>query len=342
MYWIQGGLIFGFGILLLFTLIFTIVLLHELTHSVVAIRNGIKVPSIVLLPIGGLASVEIPQKPEKELMIAISGPLLNFFIAVLSAILLVLIAPENFLEIFLTSVEKMWDDIPSVIFNLPGVLSILIWINLMLGFFNILPGFPMDGGRVFRAVLALWMDYVKATEIAVRIGQVIFLGMIFIGLFSNFWLMIIGMFLFFASGSELSMAKIRDSLKDLKIATIAIRNFSYVNESMLIQEFLKLIARPGQSYYPVVDTTGKVTGVLNTRDLEEVSREKLLTSSVKDFTKGFDVIDGNLKVKEKIHDLLSKEFLLVVSENKQVIGYLTPEYVLEFARFYGISHHHHK
>lgn len=337
--WAQGGLISGIGTLILFTILFTIVLLHELLHSIVAIFNGIKVPNIVLLPIGGMASVELPQKPEKELMIAISGPLLNFFIAILSGIILILISPTDFIQVFIVSMQNMWDKTPEVIFNLPGLLSVLVYINLMLGFFNMLPGFPMDGGRVFRAVLALWMDYVKATEIAVRIGQFIFLLMIFFGFFSNFFLVIIGMFLFFASGSELNLAELRKSLHDLTVGAIAIRNFNFVNEPETLKEFFEMIAKPGQNYYIVVDFSGKIVGVLSIRDLENLKAEDIEKLRVKDFAKNFEFIDAKEKVEEKLHELLSKEFLLVVSEDKkQIIGYLTPEYVLEFARFYGITH----
>ncbi len=329
----------GIGVLLLFFIIFTIVLLHELTHSLVAIKNGIKVSSITLLPIGGLAHVEIPEKPETELMISISGPLLNFCLAFIAWIALLLIVP-NPTEIVLISIETMWDNIPSVIFNLPGILSVLVWINLMLGYFNILPGFPMDGGRVFRAVLALWMDYVKATHIAVRIGQVIFLGMIFAGLFlfPNLLLVIIGMFLFFASGSELSMAKVRHSLHNLSVGAIARKKISPVSEDMTIEKFLELIAKPEQNYYPVVNSEGKVRGILNAEDLASFPQQNLSQTSVKEVMQtSFQVIDAKEKIEEKLPHLLSQPFLLVVDEG-HVIGYLTPEYVMNFAKFYGLQH----
>lgn len=332
----EGGIKAGVGILLFFFLLFTIVLLHELSHSLVAMKNGIKVPSITLLPIGGMAHVEIPEKPELELMISIAGPLLNFTLAFLAGIILFLIVP-NPAEIFLRAVNDMNGDISAVIFNLPGILSILIWVNLMLGFFNILPGFPMDGGRVFRAVLALWMDYVKATQIAVRVGQVIFLGMIAFGLFFNFWLVIIGIFLFFASGSELSMAKVRHSLHNLQVGAIALRKIYPVNQEMTIEKFLELIAKPEQNYYPVINSDNKVTGILSTEDVTSLSSLAIAKTSVKEIMRrDFQVIEAKEKIEEKLPLLLSQPFLLVVDKG-QVIGYLTPEHVINFSRFYGLK-----
>ena len=159
-----------------------------------------------------------------------------------------------------------------------------------------------------------------------------------IGLISNFWLLIIGMFLFFASGSELNVAKIGHALKNLKIGAIAIRNFSYVNESMSLLDFLRLIAKPEQRYYPIVNSERKIIGVLDIQDLNEIEEKNLSKKVVKDLAKKFDVINAENKIKEKIHEVLSKEFMLVVSDDKEVIGYLTPQYVLEIARFYGMLH----
>ncbi len=337
---LESGLISGIGTLILFFILFTIVLLHELMHSFAAIKNGIKVPRIILLPIGGLANVEIPEKPEKELMIAIAGPLLNFFLAFLAAFILVIVSPDP-IGVFQQNLPYVSSldpaNIQNVVFTLPGILTALIFFNLSLGLFNMLPGFPMDGGRVFRAVLALWMDHVKATEIAVRVGQFIFLGMMFFGFLSgSFMLLIIGMFLFFASGSELNVAKLSHSLQDLKIGTIAIKNFGYTNDMMTISEFLRLIARPEQRFYPIVKSDGKLYGILDIYDLSEIKNESFSKKTARELARGFEIIEADLKVKDKIQDIVSKEFLVVVSKG-QVIGYLTPQHILEIANFYGVT-----
>lgn len=337
---LEAGFLSGIATIFIFFMIFTIVFLHELLHSFVAIKNGIPVQRIILLPIGGLANVEIPEKPEKELVIAISGPLLNFSLAFLSAFLLVFLFP-NPIDLFqknLPHVISLAPDTISFIFTLPGILSALIFFNLSLGFFNMLPGFPMDGGRVFRAVLALWIDYVKATEIAVRFGQFIFLCMMFFGFISgSFMLLIIGMFLFFASGSELNIVKLSHSVYDLKIGAIAIRNFVYVNESITIPNFLEFIVKPDHRYYLVINNDGKLLGILDLYKLMEAKNEELFKKTVRDFISSAYVVDAEAKLKDKIQEVLSKDFV-IVALNGKVVGYLTPQYIIDVANLYNILH----
>ena len=152
--------------------VFAIIVLHELGHALVARRFGIRTFDITLLPIGGVARLErFPEDPVKELLIAIAGPLVNFALA--GALYSVLAA---------TGATPSLHDVTTAG---GSVLAKLMWINLMIGVFNLTPAFPMDGGRVFRALLAMRLPYVRATDIAARVGQAIALVIGIAGMFSS-------------------------------------------------------------------------------------------------------------------------------------------------------------
>ena len=145
--------------LLLIVLLFTCIVLHELGHSLTARRYGIGVSRILLLPIGGMAEFDsIPREPKRELLISLAGPAVNFTIVAL--LLLILPWPND------------WHS-ESVEFSVRGLADLLLRINLIMGSFNLLPVFPMDGGRVFRALLATRWPYLKATFWAATIGKVL-------------------------------------------------------------------------------------------------------------------------------------------------------------------------
>jgi len=325
--------LFGLANVIFWLSIFTIVLMHELTHSIVAMRFNIPVPRITLTPIGGLASIEVPEDPKKELLISIAGPSSNF---VLAGIIYLLFISTSLTIHNYGSIIQQLSTANANILDPSFLLSGILWVNLILGLFNVIPGFPMDGGRVLRAVLALWIDYVKATKIAVHIGQLMAFFMIIAGIFKNLWLILIGIFLYYASGSEFQLVKVKHALRGLKIGTLAVRNMRHANESMTIGEFLKLIVKPDQNYYPISDQNGKVVGVLNIQELKKLDRGDFNKIPVGDVANAkFDVLDANLNAEDVLGKLLGREFLLVVDSGR-VIGYLTPEHLFETAQFYNI------
>ncbi len=171
--------------------IFGCVLLHELGHALAARNYGIETRDITLLPIGGLAALErMPRNPVQELVIAIAGPLVNVVIAGAVFLLMPLLASPDFLR------QSFW-----------GIfLTRLAWVNVALVVFNLIPAFPMDGGRVLRALLAFRLPYVTATQIAARVGQFVAIAMGVYGLFSgNLMLMFVAGFVFLAAASERMM-----------------------------------------------------------------------------------------------------------------------------------------
>ncbi|MEO8496382.1 MAG: site-2 protease family protein [Planctomycetota bacterium] len=195
----EGGSLAGaIGSLLFVFAIFGCVVLHELGHALMARHYGIGTRDITLYPIGGVASLErIPRRPSHELAIAIAGPAVNVVIAgVLFAVLLVAgIGTQG------------------LVFSVAGgsfLVSLLI-VNIFLVLFNMLPAFPMDGGRVLRAFLAMRVPYLRATEIAVRVGQGVAIILGVIGLFKGGTLLFVAMFVFLAAQAELAMARRQES-----------------------------------------------------------------------------------------------------------------------------------
>jgi len=181
----------------LFTLaLFACVLLHEFGHAFAARAFGISTPDITLLPIGGVARLSrIPDKPWQELVVAVAGPLVNVVIA------LVLLS--------VVRVSGGFDQLEDLESPRAELLSQLASVNVMLIVFNLIPAFPMDGGRVLRALLAMTMPYVRATQIAAWIGQAVAIVFVILGLLGRPLLIFIGFFIFMGAQQEARMAKWR-------------------------------------------------------------------------------------------------------------------------------------
>ncbi|MCL5997564.1 MAG: site-2 protease family protein [Chloroflexi bacterium] len=210
------GAIFG---VVLMILLFTCVTLHELGHSLVALRFDIPVREITLLPLGGVAQItKNPDKPLHELLIAIAGPLVNVVIAAILFVILGGIGGASVLNGrgLLTSLEQ------------PSPQGLLVWLlaaNISLVVFNLIPAFPLDGGRVLRALLAMALGYRRATRIASAIGQIIAFGLGIFGLLEgNFILMLIAVFVFFGAGQENAMAESKTILTTLRVGDAYNRN----------------------------------------------------------------------------------------------------------------------
>lgn len=195
------GAVFGVSLIIL---LFACVTLHELGHSIVAQLFGIPVREIILLPLGGVALLgRNPSKPIHELLIAIAGPLVNVVIA---AILLLITGATAFLGILdPQGLVQGGEGMPSGAMP-PSLTTLLLWLlqaNIALVLFNMIPAFPLDGGRVLRAILAMFMPYQRATRIASQTGQIFALGFGLLGVLTgNFLLVLVAIFVFFGAGQE--------------------------------------------------------------------------------------------------------------------------------------------
>jgi Zn-dependent protease len=195
--WQYGGLFGMLWSMALIVLFFGCVVLHELGHSLTARRYGVRVPRILLLPIGGMAEMEqIPRRPAAELLITVAGPAVNFAIVLL--LLPVLWGP-------------LLSQVPIEEYSLIGMLAELWWGNLIMGTFNLLPVFPMDGGRIFRALLAYRLPYLRATRWAVTVGRVLALGLaVTAAFYDQVIAAVLFVFIFMAAGAEYRAVLLRE------------------------------------------------------------------------------------------------------------------------------------
>jgi len=209
----QGHGLFEILIGLLFlAALFACVTLHEFGHALAARRYGIGTQDINLLPIGGVARLEsMPEDPKEELVVAIAGPAVNVVIAIgLYLIMLVMGQSDMELSHHITGGNFLAD---------------LLLINIILVLFNLIPAFPMDGGRVLRALLAFKMKRGKATQVAASVGQLLAIGFVLFGLFYNPFLLFIGIFVFLGAGAEANQVGLQESLREVKAKDLITTDF---------------------------------------------------------------------------------------------------------------------
>jgi len=249
--------------------LFFCVLLHEYGHTLAARAFGIRTPTITLLPIGGLARMErIPRKPAHELVIALAGPLVNVVIAGLIAGYFLITAGQ--IPVPDVSAPPP-DEGPNFIVytNAYDVMVWMMWVNGILAVFNMLPAFPMDGGRVLRAFLALMMPYVRATAVAATLGQLLAFVAAYWALSAfdeRFMLFFVAIFVFIGAGREASHARMRDSILGLKVADAMVRRFQTLSPRATLGEASDALLAGAQPDFPVV-SEGKVVGILSRSNL---------------------------------------------------------------------------
>ena len=250
----QSGGAAALDSLVFLLLLFLCVLLHEFGHIFTARAFGVPTPYVTLLPIGGVAQLErIPEEPGQEFLIAIAGPLVNVFIT----ILLVAVGGATLQTNAAAGLDNMQF---SLIYRLAAV-------NLFLALFNMIPAFPMDGGRVLRALLASRFGFVRATEIAAAIGQFVAFALGFIGLLYNPILIFIAIFVYLAATSEAHMVALRAASRGVPVSYAMMRQFATLLPQAHLDEAVQALLQTGQGEFPVVDDASKPVGVLGRDDL---------------------------------------------------------------------------
>lgn len=243
-------------------LLFGCVTLHELAHSLVAMSYGIRVRGILLLPIGGVSQIEdMPDKPAQELRIALAGPLTSLAIAVVLFVVLAIVGQLGSATLDLS--------VPLSSAGWVGMLAYLAAANLLLGLFNLLPAFPMDGGRVLRALLAMRLDYAQATRIAAGVGQALAIGLALIGfLIGNFFLVFIAIFIWLGAGQEGGEVQSRGVLRDLTVRQAMTRTPLSLAPSDPLSRAVDLILSSEQGDFPVQDSfDDRPVGLLTREDV---------------------------------------------------------------------------
>ncbi|REJ76652.1 MAG: site-2 protease family protein [Planctomycetota bacterium] len=281
-YWLstsQGGTAADAVSELVFVLsIFGIVVLHELGHAMAARRYGVPTKDITLLPIGGVARLErIPEDPKQEFVIAVAGPAVNVVLAMLCLAGIVLIGGAT-MALSLAEPGSDWmsvllggADPGSGVRSIPVVLSVfltkLLLVNIMLILFNMLPAFPMDGGRVFRALLAMKIDYVRATRAAATIGKGMAALFAVAGItIAQPFLILIAIFVWIGAASEASMVETRFAMRGMTAQAAMATRFQIVAPQTTLAEVADHIIAGFQQDFPVVEE-GRLVGLLTRADL---------------------------------------------------------------------------
>jgi Zn-dependent protease/CBS domain-containing protein len=257
MYYFHGGPQVAAGAVLFLLALFGCVLLHEFGHALAARLFGIRTPDITLLPIGGVARLQrMPDHPLQELVVALAGPAVNVVIAAaLFAVLGRMVDPMQ-----VDHLRTLED--PSV-----GLVHKLAVINVWLVLFNMLPAFPMDGGRVLRAVLAMFMRYSRATQIAARMGQGMAFLFGFAGLLINPLLLFIALFVYLGAAQEAAMAQIKDITSGLLVSDAMVTELVSLDENATLADAVEALLRTSQHEFPVLDRDGRLAGILTRDDM---------------------------------------------------------------------------
>ncbi len=290
-YFREIGTVAGAASGVFFTLaLFASVVLHELGHALTARRFGVPTRDITLLPIGGVARLEyIPDKPKQELQIALAGPAVTLVIA---AVLYVV------LRVFGLPVIVADDVIVQQ--GRGAFLAQLMWVNVSLLLFNLLPAFPMDGGRVLRAALALRMQYMRATMLAARVGRVFALLFGVVGLLYNPLLVLIALFVWLGAAGESSATQMRTMLSGVNVERVMIRDVRTLAPSDTLDTALRHILEGFQTDFPVVEN-GNVVGVLTRAGLlSGLAREGREAPVANSMEKSFRTADSGEPVESAI------------------------------------------
>jgi Zn-dependent protease/predicted transcriptional regulator len=298
--------------------LFTCVVLHEFGHALTAQRFGIKTRDITLLPIGGVARLErMPDDPRQELLVAVAGPAVNVVIA--AAILVVRWVTDGPIALQELSVAE------------GPFLGRLMMINVVLVLFNLLPAFPMDGGRILRALLAMRMDYMKATQVAAHLGQGFALLFGLIGLFSNPFLIFIALFVWIGAAQEAAMTQMKTALAGIPLERAMITDFQTLAPSDSLARAVELLLAGSQQDFPVLDG-GAVEGVLCRSDLiAALARqgERSLVSEV--MRRGVPTADASEMIEVAFQRLQGRACPTIpVLRRGKLVGLVTMENVGEF------------
>lgn len=262
-----------FGIIFVI-LLFTLVTLHELGHSFAALHFNVPVKRIVLLPIGGVAQLaEMPRKPYQEFIIAIAGPAVNFAIALL------LLAVAPLLGVSLSNPLALLGNIS---FDATTILGYLFYYNAALAVFNLIPAFPMDGGRVLRSLLAMRMKYGRATNIAVRVGQTLAIAMGIYGLLNGgFFIILIAFFIFNGAQQENRAVGQAERLRTLSVSQAIVREPLVLSPYDNLQRAINLRRLGIQSEFPVV-YAGQLIGYVYEETLTHAIAQRPMWTPVRD------------------------------------------------------------
>jgi Zn-dependent protease/CBS domain-containing protein len=302
--------------------LFFCVLLHEFGHSLVAQRLGIEIHSITLLPLGGVSNLEsLPEKPADEVKITLAGPLVN-----------VVLAPIFFgVGLLFGAVPRMPADLFMGIGSVGQFFFYLGYLNVVLAVFNLIPAFPLDGGRILRALLATRLGALRATDISSAVGQLFAVAFFLIGLLGgNFLLALVAVFIYFGATGEAQMVRQQEKTRGLSVSDVmgTKPRTETVTPSHTFGQVLDSVIHGYQEDFPVVDESGNLVGMLTRDEIMTAAHSPERYQSVRDLMKtNFPTISSKADLFEDGLRILQQSGLraLPVTENGELVGMLTIE-----------------
>ncbi|MCM4173307.1 site-2 protease family protein [Arenibacter sp. TNZ] len=305
------------------------VVLHELGHALTARKFNIKTKRIILLPIGGVATLDkMPEKPEQELLVALAGPAVNVVIAIILSLIIPLKSYFNFDNVVVE--EMLYEP------NLQNFLFYLFIANVMLVVFNLIPAFPMDGGRVLRALLAFRLSRVQATNIAAGIGQTLAVVFFILGFFVNPFLILIAFFIFFGAYGENQMVKRNSLLQGHLVKEATLTKITVLRPDNNVQEVIDILLAGTEKDF-VVALDKEILGIVTQNDVIKYAKNpSILVKDIMD--KNFTIIDESTEI-TKVLELVGKErkHFFPVTGNKKLIGAIDMVNISEFILLKSVS-----
>jgi Zn-dependent protease/predicted transcriptional regulator len=304
--------------LALVCIILVCVLLHELAHAAVARRAGVPIKSIILLPIGGITMVDDSRtlaentavRWKREVRIALAGPLMNIFLAVLTAVVLAVVVPATPLW--------QWPFLGS-----NHLLRSIVWANLYIAGLNLLPAYPMDGGRVLRALLVRKMDVVGATRRALLVGQVFAIVFILVGLRWNIWLTMVGFFLFLAAQLEERSIVFQSVLETVHMDDIMLTDFATLSPADTLEDALDKAVHSLQDDFPVI-RGGDMVGVVSRHNILQALRTEGNGYVQSVMSRMFEVANRSESLASAFRKLTARNLSIIpVVEEERLVGIVT-------------------
>jgi len=290
-------------------------LLHEVAHSVVAIRNGLSVRSIVLLPLGGVSIMDdapfAPRKPDpaREIRISLAGPLLSLGIAAAAAVVIQAAVPSLRLG------ARPW-------IHSTSLLRSLVWTNIFLGLLNALPAYPLDGGRMLRAIMTRRMDYLLATRRAVTIGQAFAIVFFVLGMY-DLWFTVVGLFIFVAAQLEERSIEFQSVLETVRMEDVMLTEFSTLSPADTLEHALSKAVHSLQDDFPVVRGNDMV-GVISRQRILDALRfgGNAYVQSV--MNSAYDIADRGETLASAFRKITGRNLSIIpVVEGEHLVGIVT-------------------
>jgi len=311
-------------------LFFSTLLFHELSHSFVAQSYGVHIKSITLFVIGGVAEMEeIPREPRMEARISAAGPALSLGIGILTYAIYYIFGPLSPAE-----TEATFENAALI------VLGIIAFYNIFLGLFNLVPAFPMDGGRILRAWFAMRMPYIEATRRAVAVGKTFAIAMGIFGLFVAPILIVIAIFIYLGASGEEKATIISITLEGVKVRDVmtGVPDVIYVLPDWTLKELIDVMFKTRHMGYPVQESqTSPVLGVITFSDVQRVPASERATTRVEDVMKREIVsIRPDADAFDALKRMSSRNLgRLIIMEEGQMVGIVSRTDLMRAIQFRG-------